>query len=212
MRNRQTGTFEIGPLPDGLGGPYATATEYYRAWAAKNMNIAGATSDFPSRINDISSVISKYDHGPFRLIHGDFGHHNVLVDSEFNMLAVIDWEKSFVGPQEMAACFPMRLQVYPEAVLPVQRDKDGKVIGGRGAVFDDRERYMAAMETHEMPGMEKLSSLVPANRVQEDILYLIKRWNDKTPWMYNYQPGLRDKVEVVLENIQRSTAESLEQD
>lgn len=162
------------------------------------MTIGGVTSNFPSRINDIAPAISKYDHGPFRLIHGDFGHHNVLVDSEFNVLHMIDWEKSFVGPAEMAACFPLALQVYPEAIIPVQRGEDGKVVGSWSRVFDDREMYLAAMKSHEQAGVTSLSTFVSANRAREDVLYLIRRWNDKTPWMYNYQPGFKDKVEVVL--------------
>ena len=86
-RNVNTCEFEIGASPDGLGGPYSTATEFYGAWAAKNMNLPEPSSDFPSRISGISPYISRYDRGPFRLVHGDFGDRNMLVDEEFNLLS-----------------------------------------------------------------------------------------------------------------------------
>src|SRR5436190_7762181 len=87
-----------------------------------------ATSDFPSRIETIATMISKNDNGPFRLIHPDFGHNNIIVDDDFNMLSVIDWEYSFAGPSELAARFPIRLQMYPEAILPQERDANGRIM------------------------------------------------------------------------------------
>lgn len=41
-----------------------------------------------------------YDKGPFVLVHGDFTlqDNNVLVDEDFNVTAVIDWQWSFVMP------------------------------------------------------------------------------------------------------------------
>ncbi len=83
------GRFEIGPLPDGLGGPYQTTTEYYRAWAAGNIAKREDGSDFMSRIKEVSSSIPKHDNCPFRLIHSDFSQHNIVVDDDCDMLAVI---------------------------------------------------------------------------------------------------------------------------
>jgi hypothetical protein len=135
------------------------------------MNIVSTASDFPSQINDVSVVISKHDNDTFRLIHGDFSHHNVLHDDPFNMLAAINWERSFVGSPEMAACFPMRLQVYPDASIPAERYKNGRAIDGSADrhLFHDREK---AIQTCERLDIEKLSSFVWDNRVQEDIFYI----------------------------------------
>ncbi|OAA38101.1 phosphotransferase enzyme family protein [Metarhizium rileyi] len=38
------------------------------------------------------------DQGPFTLVHGDMGPHNILVDDDMNIMAVIDWEWSRVVP------------------------------------------------------------------------------------------------------------------
>ena len=82
------------------------ATEFYRAWAQR-IPKPNATSNFLSHIQAAAPMISQHDRGPFRLIHLDFGHNNIIVDDEFNVLGVIDWEKSFVGPCEMASRFPI---------------------------------------------------------------------------------------------------------
>jgi len=104
----------------------------------------------------------------------------------------------------MAASFPLRLVVYSEALVPTQRDADGKVMGTWKVTFDDREKYVSAIEAHEHGEAETLSSFVRNNRLQEDVIFLIKRWNDKAPWMYNYIEGLRDKIETVLSNVQNA--------
>lgn len=203
FKNPETGTFEIGPLPDGLGGPYQTATEYYRAWATRNIARQEDGSDFVSRIEEVSSRISKHDNGPFRLIHGDFSQHNIMVDDDFNMLAVIDWEKSFVGPSEMAARFPMSLQVYPESIFPLHRDDDGRIIGDWREIFEDRERYVAAVASHESQAgnSPRLSSTMVGCRAQEDILYLIRRWEHRTPWMYKYPPRIKEGINAIMEKL-----------
>jgi len=203
FKNPETGTFEIGPLPDGLGGPYQTTTEYYRAWAARNIARQEDGSDFVSRIEQVSSRISKHDSGPFRLIHSDFSQHNITVDDDFNMLAVIDWEKSFVGPSEMAARFPMSLQVYPESIFPLHRDEDGRIIGDWREIFEDRERYVAAVTSHESQtgNSPRLSSTMVGCRAQEDILYLISRWEHRTPWMYKYPPRIEEGINAVMEKL-----------
>ena len=162
MKNANTGEFVIGPLPDDLGGPYSTATEFYRAWAAKSMNLPESSSDFPFKINCISACISRYDRGPFRLVHGDFGNHNMLVDEDFNLR---------LGEIVHRTC---------------------------------GEKYVSTIEAHERGEAETLSSFVLNNRLQEDVIFLIKRWNDKAPWMYNYIEGLRDKIETVLSNVQNA--------
>jgi Phosphotransferase enzyme family len=199
-------------LPDGLGGPYQTATEYYRAWAAKNLTKQEEGSDFVTRIEEASSFISTHDNGPFRLIHSDFSRHNVIVDDDFNMLAVIDWEKSFVGPSEMAARFPMSLQVYPESILTLPRDNQGRIIGNWRENFEDRERYVEAVAFHEnqMSDSPRLSSSMVGCRAQEDILYLILRWEHGTPWMHKYQPGIKEGVNAVVERLREEGFHSKE--
>jgi hypothetical protein len=96
-------------------------------------------------------MISKYDKGPFRLIHPDFGHNNIIVDDDFNILGVIDWEKAFVGLAEMAARFPLRPQMTPETLLPMARDDDGTIVDqDNRKKVENRELFVAAVEYQEV--------------------------------------------------------------
>jgi len=202
FKNKETGKYDVGPLTHGLGGPYSTAAEYYRAWTAHNKSIPGVTSDFISRIERVSPLISKHNDGPFRLVHPHFGHQNVIVDDDFNILAVISWQKSFVGPAEMTATFPMRLSMYPEALLPRVRDEDGKLVDEYDRrTIEHREVFLAAVESQE----EKLlvSQRVSTNMTgpTADVLFLIRRWEARNPWLYNYEPGVEKGVSAVLNNL-----------
>lgn len=100
----------IEALPD-IGGPFSCAADYYRAWAIyqrENPRSAGITV-FPENVSRAAEILSSQPSGPFTLSHPDFGYHNFLVDKEYNMLAVIDWDEAYVRPIEFAAIFPMAL-------------------------------------------------------------------------------------------------------
>jgi Phosphotransferase enzyme family len=166
------------------------------------MSTPGATSDFVSRINEVSSLISKHDDGPFRLIHPDFGHNNIIVDDDFNILALIDWVTAFVGPAEMAARFPLRLQMYPEALLPLERDNDGRIVDKhRCEIVENRELFLTAVASQEDNSVvsPRLSKNMTGASV--DVLFLIRMWQERMPWLYNYQPGVEKGVTAVLNNI-----------
>jgi hypothetical protein len=202
FKNPETGTYDIGPLPDGLGGPCRTATEYYRAWAAQNKSTPGATSPFVSLIGEVAPIISKHDHGPFRLVHGDFGHNNVIVDDNFNILSVIDWEGSFVGPAEMASRFPLRNQMYPETLIPIVRAGDGRILDEQvRKKAESREVFMAAVAAEEdrLCISPRLSTSMTG--AQADVLYLIRMWDEGMPWLRNYQPGVEERVNAVLNSL-----------
>lgn len=202
LKNPETGAYEIGPLPNGLGGPFSTATEYYQAWAARNISKPGAVSDFAHRINKFSSLISKHNNGPFRLIHPDFGHNNIIVDDDFNILSVIDWEKSFVGPPEMAARFPLRLQMYPEAIIPLARNVEGRIIDEDWRkMAENRESYIAAVASLEDKPGNSLPLSASMTGVQADILFLIRMWEEAMPWLYNYQSGVEEGLNMILDRL-----------
>jgi hypothetical protein len=204
FKDPETGHYEIGPLPNGLGGPYLTATEYYQAWAASNMPEPGVTSDFPSRIETIASMISKNDNGPFRLIHPDFGHNNIIVDDDFNILSVIDWEYSFVGPPELAARFPIRLQMYPEAILPLERDGDGRIVDEDWRkMSENRELWVDQVALRESSSCHAQRLSASMFGVQADILFMIRMWEERMPWMCNYQAGVKEGLDMIQQQVRR---------
>lgn len=67
--------------------------------------------------------------GPFPLIHGDFGHHKILVDDDYRVKGVIDFEYAFAGPWEIAASFPKNLFSMPRvADAPWNYNADGNAL------------------------------------------------------------------------------------
>jgi Phosphotransferase enzyme family len=104
---KSDGTFDVGEIP-GLGGPFSNSADYYRAWATKQ-NDKAPSPKFPSRLITAADRISRYPHGPFTLSHPDFGYHNFIVDDNYDLLAVIDWDRAKVRPLEFSAIVPLGL-------------------------------------------------------------------------------------------------------
>jgi hypothetical protein len=138
----EDGTYQQGPIP-GLGGPFDTATEFFKAWAAKAefgmsdeqlqaasgpyaTEIILSVNSFTKSISKLAGRLSVRDHGPFPLCHGDFGHNNVIVDDKYHVLGVIDWETAFAGPVEVFGDFPLNLSTIPPAMdAPWNYDEEG---------------------------------------------------------------------------------------
>ena len=125
----EDGTIQQGPIP-GLGGPFATATEFFQAWCAKAefglskdrlYALCGIYADellpsiasFPKKLAMVASRLSDFDNGPFPLIHGDFGHNNAVVNENYEIIGLIDWEMAFAAPWEFAGDFPLTLSTVP---------------------------------------------------------------------------------------------------
>ncbi|ESZ97841.1 hypothetical protein SBOR_1786 [Sclerotinia borealis F-4128] len=138
------GTYEQGPIP-GIGGPFNTATEFYQARASRvkfplseeklralsgpgyAAEIIHGVASFPEAICIIASKLSVRDSGPFPLCHGDFGHNNLIVDDQYRIIGLIDWEMAFAGPWEIFGDFPLTLSVIPPAMdAPFNYDENGE--------------------------------------------------------------------------------------
>lgn len=140
------GEFQIGPFPD-IGGPFDTAVEFFEAWAnhakfrqdedkvLKLMNghpLAGellqSIKAFPSLIKEKADVLTKRNHGPFPVCHRDFLHSNIIVNDNFEALAIIDWEHASTLPVELLN-FPDFLSVAPARFGPPEYyDENGEPV------------------------------------------------------------------------------------
>ncbi|KAH8193683.1 hypothetical protein TruAng_012153 [Truncatella angustata] len=163
VRNKH-GEYDIGPFPD-IGGPFNTATEFFEAWADyarfpygedKIMQMMGggpaqqvlkAINDFPSRIKARAGRFTQHGHGPFPLHHGDFIHSNMIVNENFEVIAVIDWEGACTLPLELVA-FPGFLDVMPVEFgspdgngLPADEDEKRR--------WEGRQHYVKMVELVE---------------------------------------------------------------
>lgn len=150
----ETGTFYIGPIPH-IGGPFETESAFFEAWddtvkfrlnrqqivqmvppnqpeLAKR--VAVAIENFPTQVKVLfTRRLPPRNEGPFPLVHTDFLHSNILVDSEFSVVGVIDWEGAQMLPWECVT-FPDFLECMPPAFdVPAKYDDNGQP-------FDDETR------------------------------------------------------------------------
>jgi hypothetical protein len=163
----EDGTIQQGPKP-GLGGPFTTATQFFRAWCAKAK--FGLSDDrlqascgayaaelilsiisFPKKLAVAASRLSVCDNGPFALIHGDFGHNNAVVNDNYEILGLIDWEMAFAAPWEFAGHFSLTLSTVPPLMdAPWNYDELGRPIDPILAQkFAHQEDYIAKIKDPE---------------------------------------------------------------
>ncbi|CAD6565669.1 MAG: hypothetical protein ASARMPREDX12_006713 [Alectoria sarmentosa] len=191
----QDGTYDVGPLP-GLGGPFITATEYFEAWArsAKFVEtldrvkqiwgdgyeeIIAQIVNFPPRVGELASKIAARDQGPFPLFHVDFGHNNIVVDDDYNVLGVIDWEHASSVPWERIY-FPWTLSVVPAPMVPDNYDENGVPRdSGTKAIISEQEGYINTVrETERDKGLSPLLSATLADQASQDLAYAMKLYTE----------------------------------
>ncbi|EDN04741.1 predicted protein [Histoplasma mississippiense (nom. inval.)] len=161
------GSYRQGPIP-GLGGPFETAAEFFRAWSAKVKcslsqdqlkeaagsfanELSASASCFKQLVNDLAGGLSIHNDGPFPLCHGDVGHNNIIFDDKYRLLDVIDWEGAFAGPWEISGEFPLTLSIVPPVMdVPWNYDENGlpKDAKDRQRLVD-REEYIAMVADGE---------------------------------------------------------------
>lgn len=160
ITKRADGSYDIGPLPR-LGGPFSTSDEFFKAWAREAAfprperfirqrisahhaeEVLESIESFPSSLSDLAKSAAFRD-GPFPLCHTDLGSSNIIVDSQFNILSVIDWEGAFAAPWE-AVAFAKDLSIIPPS-MEVPPRTEGDVDGERSL---DRRNYIDATKKAE---------------------------------------------------------------
>ena len=182
------GTYDVGPLP-GLGGPFDTVTDYLRAWGqtakfyhpiSKIKEACGDLADevrastlgFPAKVAELATTtIPTRNQGPFPLLHPDFGHNNIVVDDNYHVLGVIDWEHASSMPWETVD-FPLLLSLVPRLMdASWNYDVDGtpKDEGTRAKIEDRRGYVDAVKEVERRKGREGTLSAVLGDQAGQDL-------------------------------------------
>ncbi|POR33167.1 Uncharacterized protein TPAR_06618, partial [Tolypocladium paradoxum] len=193
---RDDGSYAVGPFPD-LGGPFSTAAEYFKAWAqhAKfpwsesqqhrrlpkglGNEIRSSIQDFPCRLAVMAGRVSLGS-GPFPLYHPDFRHSNLIVDTDCNILSVIDWEDASTVPWE-AVEFPLFLSTTPPPMdAPWNYDDEGLPIDPSvRQVWDERDEYVRFVREAEVErGLDQCLSTTLANRTVQNLAGALKLFLD----------------------------------
>ena len=86
------GLGELGKKDNYVGRQLKT---WYRSWTS---SIEAASFDDP-RAHELQQFFldNMPDQGPARVVHGDYGLHNVLIGPDHTVAAVVDWEISTLG-------------------------------------------------------------------------------------------------------------------
>ncbi|KAK3169300.1 hypothetical protein OEA41_008683 [Lepraria neglecta] len=137
--------FEVGPDVETAQGPFKKPKQYYQAVASHRDKRSTAYGFFETETlnrGDLpalfslctNSVVDDYTEDTFGLANRDLGPHNLLIDDDFNVKAMIDLDFVLSAPLHVVASLPHRS--YTE-LDPVSSD-----LGGRKRV----EEYLNALD------------------------------------------------------------------
>ena len=126
-----------------LGGPFDSAAQFFNALTHKikypyreNVirertppdlveEVLQSIRSLPARLEEFARKC-HFREGPFPLFHTDFYTSNMIIDEQFNLLAVIDWEDAIIAPWELVE-FAKELSIVPPAMDgPLYRDTEAK--------------------------------------------------------------------------------------
>ena len=113
-QNDNDGSFYIGPELETGRGPWSSATAYYHDLASHTLRVCHQDASLEVREAEsaqlpevFEKIMSLYRGNPpesgFGLANRDFGPHNILVDNDFNIIAVIDLDGVLAAPIEVVA-------------------------------------------------------------------------------------------------------------
>lgn len=182
------GNFGVGPIPN-IGGPFDTATAFMQAWTAQMSTdmdlermrewhpetfdevVEGCLS-WPSRLDKLAKG-NKYfnDEGPFPIRHNEMELHNILVNKDFGVEAVIDWYGACALPWELVDCpgavamVKTRLSLGPHMLDEAGQHKDPELLDRLAA-----QRAYAEMVREaelEVGADHKLSDILADSDAQE---------------------------------------------
>jgi hypothetical protein len=92
--------------------------------------------------------------------------------------------------------------MYPEAMLPQERDEDGNILDEDWRKREeDRQEWVSLLRSQEGESDDDplLSSCMFGPRT--DLVWCILRWENKTPWMYEYLPVVENGLNIIQEML-----------
>lgn len=113
--------YVIGPYADTMTGPYSSAKAFYNSYPlalANRLQLRSAdpleeevvgthlAQTFQQLAAQTTSSTDVLQTPLFSLVNLELGTHNILVDADYNVLGVIDWDSTFAMPNAGAHMFP----------------------------------------------------------------------------------------------------------
>jgi hypothetical protein len=125
---QETDDFYIGPELQTGKGPWRSSAEYYDDLANYLLKSASSHEELkqsqaymlPAILRHLMRIHGEEPTGPFRLTNRDFGAHNILVNEDFEIVGVIDFDGVMAAPLEVVAQYPVLsfLETEPPGVVP----------------------------------------------------------------------------------------------
>ncbi|KAL6918904.1 hypothetical protein FSST1_002930 [Fusarium sambucinum] len=124
--NEETSDFSIGAEVETGKGPWTSSNEFYvhladHALHACKRKAGRNVTESPSFENPIlfKRLMPVYNYGSsddkgFGLVNRDFGDHNLIVDDEFRIVSVIDFDGLMAAPIEVVAQYPNMSSLHQE--------------------------------------------------------------------------------------------------
>ena len=135
---------------------------------------------FPHGLKKLAATIPIRNHGPFPLIHSDFAFWNVVVDDDYKVLGVIDWEFAHSGPWETVH-FPSCYMPTPAPMGPTEwYDDDGMPKDpDLKEAFREMDEYVDAVRKVERSkDLPPTLSAVLSDRAGQDLALAMKLYTD----------------------------------
>ena len=161
--SEETNDFFIGPDLATGKGPWSSSLEYYRDLTDGLLNTTTTkcnrlTRDSPSFAlpvicNHLLGAYAEETAGPFRLTNTDFGPHNILIDDDFNIVGIIDFDGVMAVPLEAAAQYPRfsHMTVYPPGFVEAHPLMAPRIASERH-LLTEYKGYLASHEAERQGG------------------------------------------------------------
>lgn len=169
---------------------------WYRSWTSSS---AGADYDDP-RAHELQQFLEANTpaQGPARVVHGDYGLHNCLVNEQSRIAAVLDWEISTLGDPLADLAYALNQWTLPDDPDPVKPGTGSAVTG--------------------MPGRESLAARY-ATRTSRDLaqldFYTGFNWWKSAMIIHGvyarYREGKKSTAGVDLDDLRLRVERSLDQ-
>lgn len=213
---RSDGTYDVGPFPD-LGGPFETATAFFKAWASRAKfpfseeyirkcmgdgpveEVLSSITNFPNDVKAIAGSLSAHDDGPFPLYHPDLYQHNIIVDNDYKVLGVIDWQNACTVPWEIIE-FPLFLTTVAKAMdAPWNYDQNGQPNNPATQLrWTERAEYVQMVQAAETAKQkDTILSETLGNSDIQGLAHAIKVYHD---------PGKMGFYDKILEPFKKTQA------
>ncbi len=184
-------------MPD-LGGPFDTVSEFLQAWARNakfptsentmrkqlppNLadEVISSIQSFPDDIRTLAEQGTFTEKGPFPLYHTDLYHSNVIIDPDYNILAVIDWENACTFPWELVE-FPQFLSSVPQpmdAPWNYHDNGDPKDEDIKQRWLERREYIDSVKQAEQACSFDNRLSTILSDRRLQDLASAIKLYLD----------------------------------